>query len=201
MKNNIDIQYIKGSLIFFLVCLVLAIGLYYVGDEFEISHQEAYQKSRNSLSASHAKYVKLVEDIDRIEQYTKKYDRYRESGLIGPERRLSWIETLEAVNEVLKLPRMAYALSPQEGYIKPKLKVDRNVILNSTPMNLDIDILHEEDIFAVFEGIESSIENLYTLDSCTISSKKALESTFSTKSANMAAKCLLRWITIDAKEK
>ncbi len=201
MKNNIDFQYIKYPLIFFLIAIFIAIGLSFFGNTMETSKQEAFNSSKQSLSAAHAKYVKLVEDIDRIEQYTEKYNRYRESGLIGPERRLSWIETLEAVNDAIKLPRMTYTLSPQEKFVKPKLKVDKKVILNSTPMILGVDLLHEEDIFAVFEGIDSSIDNLYTLDSCTINSRRGIGSTFSTKAANMSARCLLRWITIDAKEK
>lgn len=200
MENKIDFKFLKRTLILLFVALVLSTAFYFIGNEYETSSFEKFQAAKSSLSNSHARYVKLVEDLDRLQLYTEKYNEYRDSGLVGKERRLSWIETLESVNSVLKLPKLAYTLLPQESFNRPRLKVDNKVMVNSTPMKLDMDVLHEEDIFAVFEGIDGTIENLFTIDSCKLSRKNRGNFTVSTKGSNLSATCLMRWVTVDAAE-
>ena len=199
MINNIDWLFLKRTLIVFVVSILLAIAFIVMGIEYERGKIENYQQAKSSLSTAHVKYKKLVEDIDLLAQYTIAYDEYKSNGLLGSERRLSWIETLETVNEKLKLPSLNYSLQPQESYKAPKLKVEKNVLVNSTPMNLKIDNLHEEDLFSVSEEIRSSISNLFTIESCEFNRKTQNNEPLNTKKANFTSNCLLRWITVDVK--
>ncbi len=200
MLNNIDWRFLKRSLILLAVAIVFSASIIMLSLQYEGGKYQEYKTVKSSLSKTHGKYKKLVDDLELIHQYTQTYNDYRVSGLVGPERRLSWIETLETVNEVLKLPRLSYTLSPQQGFKRPMLKVDKAVRVNSTPMELDMDMLHEEDLFAVLEGIDGVIENLYTLDSCRFDRIGGVNATLNTKSENIQASCLMRWVTIDAKE-
>ena len=199
MINNIDWFFLKRTLIVFGASILLASIFFVIGAEYEQSKVDNYQQAKSSLSTAHVRYKKLVEDIDLLAQYTIAYDGYKSSGLLGGERRLSWIETLEAVNEKLKLPSLAYALKPQQAFKSPGLKVEKNVLVNSTPMDLKFDILHEEDIFSVVEEIRNSISNLFTIESCKISRKTQSNAPLNTKKANFSSNCLLRWITVDVK--
>jgi len=199
MKNNVDWNYLKRNLIFLVIGIAFSAIVIFLGAEYENMKYQEYTSAKSSLGSTHSKYRKLVEDLDLIHQYTQTYNEYRSSGLVGSERRLSWIETLESVNEVLRLPKLSYNLKPQQEFKRPKLQVDNIVRLNSTPMDLKFDLLHEEDIFAVLEGIEGIIENLYTVDSCKITRSGQVGSSLNTKRANLSANCLLRWITVDAK--
>ncbi len=201
MENKIDIQFLKRPLIFFAISLVLSLVFIVLGWQFQNSKNAEYIQAKSSLSSSHRVYKQLVEDLDLLDQYKKAYKEYKKTGLIGPERRLSWIETLEAVNDVLKLPRLTYALQPQQEFSRPGLKVERNIVIGSTPMDLTIDLLHEEDLFAVFEGIAGNINNLFSIDSCRITRMGKGDSVLSTKSANLTSKCLMRWITVDVQNK
>ncbi len=199
MKISIDWRFLKWPLIFLTFSIgvsatFIAAGMYY--QNLELAE---FDKARSSLKSTHSRYKKLVEDIDLLQIYTQTYDDYLSSGLVGSERRLSWIETLESVNEVLRLPKLSYTLMPQEAFSQPQLKVDRNIQLNSTPMSLDMDLLHEGDLFAVFEGISGTIDNLYTIDSCNISLLSGANKTLSTQDANLRASCLMRWVTVDVR--
>ncbi|MDJ0833572.1 MAG: hypothetical protein QNJ69_08640 [Gammaproteobacteria bacterium] len=201
MKISIDWRFLKWPLIFLTFAVGVSAAFIAAGKYYENIQLEQYNKAKSSLRDTHGRYKKLVEDLDLLQIYTQTYDEYRSSGLVGSERRLSWIETLETVNEVLKLPKLSYTLMPQEGFQQPKLKVDRNIQLNSTPMSLDMDMLHEEDLFAVFEGISGTIDNLYTIDSCSISLIGGGNRSLSTQDANLRARCLMRWVTVDVKQK
>ena len=199
MISNIDWFFLKRTLIVFVVTILLAIVFNIMGSEYEHGKVENYEQAKSSLSKAHIKYKKLVEDIDLLAQYTIAYEEYKSSGLLGGERRLSWIETLEKVNEKLKLPSLTYTMRPQESYQSPKLKVERNVKINSTPMNLKIDLLHEEDLFSVTEEIRGNISNLFTLESCNIRRRTLNNAPLNTKKANFISDCLLRWINVDVK--
>ncbi len=197
MENKIDLQFIKRPLIFIIIILVVSVVLMVFGQQFETAKLDQYNSSKSSLQRSHRTYKKLVEDLDLLDLYTKSYKKYRKSGLLGPERRLSWVESLEAVNDVLQLPKLSYELDPQEEFKQPKLQIVNNIKVSSTPMKLEIELLHEEDLFVVFEGIQNNIDSLFTIDSCKITRLGKRDSVLSTQKANLRSSCLLRWITVD----
>jgi len=58
--------------------------------------------------------------------------------------------------------------------------------------------LHEEDLFALLEGLRLSIQNLFTVDSCTISRQDPIERSLNTRKANLQSACSIRWVTINA---
>jgi hypothetical protein len=64
-----------------------------------------------------------------------------------------------------------------------------------------MDLLHEEDLLDVFDGIRENIDNLFTVESCRIKRKGGVGArALSTKKENMSANCLIRWITVDVKK-
>jgi len=197
--NNIDWQYLKKPIIFFVVSILISAGIVYAGYYFESDRHEAYQQSVSTLRSTHNLYRNMVNDLDLLEQYRTKFGSYKSSGLIGEERRLSWIESLQSTNQVLKLPTLTYNLLPQEKFTRPGFKAKRNVDVKSSPMELTMGMLHEEDLFAVLEGLRLSIKNLFTVDSCRLNREGGVNKSLNTKSANLQSNCVIRWVTINAK--
>ena len=199
MKPNIDWFYLRQPIIIFFVAMILAVALVLVGLQYERIQRDAYEDALSRLQSTHKIYRNIVNDIDLIDQYRSLYNEYKSSGLIGEERRLSWIESLESTNEVLRLPTLTYNLAPQEEFERPNFKPKRGVAVKSSPMELQIGMLHEEDLFALLEGLRLSIKNLFTVDSCIMRRESSIEASLATKRQNLNATCLIRWVTIDAK--
>lgn len=197
--SKIDWQYLRKPLIFFCVAISICVVLILVGTEYEEAKYEEYLKALTSLRTTHTLYRNIVNDIDLLEQYRSQFNSYKSSGLVGKERRLSWVESLESTNNVLRLPTLNYNLGPQEEFARPKFKEFRGVSVRSSPMQLNIGLLHEEDLFALLEGLRLSIKNLFTVDRCTMSRPGVLAESLSTKSLNLQANCTIRWVSIDAK--
>ena len=197
--NKIDWFYLKGPLIMLMIAIVLAAAVAFAGYQYEQAQQEEYNKAVVTLRSTHQLYSNMVNDIDLLDQYRTLYTDYKASGLVGEERRLSWIESLEATNEVLRLPVLSYDLNPQEEYKRPGFRVKRGVEVNSSPMELRMGLLHEEDLFALLEGLRQSIRNLFTVDSCSISRPSPVGSSLDTRRANLNTNCKIRWVTIDAR--
>ncbi len=196
---KVDWNYLRRPLIIFGVAVLIATGLTVAGLEYEQAQEVKYRGALSTLRSTHTGYRKLVNDLVLLEQYRTLYNGYKRSGLVGKEHRLSWIESLETNNQVLRLPKLAYSLEPQEGFLRPGFVERPGVSVRSSSMDLTLGLLHEEDLFALLEGLRQSIKNLFTVDSCSLNRPGYSDGPLNTKSANLQAKCRLRWMTIDAK--
>ena len=197
--GRIDWFYLKRPIILFVLAIIVSTGLVVGGYQYEKMQEDKYDQAISTLRSTHSLYKNMVNDIDLLDQYRNLYSEYQASGLIGKERRLSWIESLESTNTVLRLPTLTYSLQPQEEFERPGLKEKRDVEVRSSPMELTMGLLHEEDLFALLEGLRLSVKNLFTVDSCSFSRKLTAGTSLDTRSANLSSRCLIRWVTIDAK--
>jgi hypothetical protein len=197
--SRIDWFYLKRPLIIFVAAILISVMLALAGDQYEKAQYEEYQKALSTLQSTHKLYRNIVNDIDLLEQYRNLYNRYKASGLVGKERRLSWVESLESTNWVLRLPTLTYSLLPQEDFKRPGFTLKRGVAVKSSPMDLSIGLLHEEDLFALLEGLRLTIKNLFTVESCRLTRPTMINRSLDTRRANLDAQCTIRWVTIDAK--
>ena len=198
MKLNIDWFYLKQPIIILIVSIVIFAALVLAGQQYEKLQQDKYEDAISTLQSTHKIYRNIVNDIDLIDQYRSLFNEYKSSGLVGEERRLSWIESLESTNQVLRLPNLSYTLSPQEEFERPEFRPKRGVDVKSSPMQLRMGLLHEEDLFALLEGLRLSIRNLFTVDSCVMTRNSEIKQSLDTKRPNLTTNCLIRWVTIDA---
>ena len=196
--NKIDWFYLRRPLIILVVAVLISVAVVVVGYQYEEVQHEEYQTALSTLRSTHKLYSSIVNDIDLLEQYRSLYNEYKASGLVGQERRLSWIESLESTNQVLRLPTLGYSLNPQETFVRPGFLLKRGVSVMSSPMDLNIGLLHEEDMFALLEGLRLSIQNLFTVDSCSISRQKPVGQSLDTRQSNLQSNCSIRWVTINA---
>jgi len=197
--NKIDWFYLRRPIILFLSAVVFAVSVSFVAYYYESQQAERFEQSMATLRSTHNLYRNIVNDLDLLEQYRTLYGGYKASGLVGEERRLSWIESLQGTNKAIRLPTMTYSLLPQEEFERPGFKAPRGVNVKSSPMRLSMGMLHEEDLFAVLEGLKRSIKNLFTVDSCSLKRNSGINNTLHTKRPNLQSDCLIRWVTIDAK--
>tara|TARA_B110000259_G_scaffold39748_1_gene45389 strand:+ start:855 stop:1454 length:600 start_codon:yes stop_codon:yes gene_type:complete len=199
MSNKVDWSYLKPPLILFGVVLLIATLMIFVGAQYEKLHQTQYEQSLSTLRTTHTKYTKIINDIDLLEQYRNQFSEYRANGLVGSERRLSWVESLESTNETLQLPNISYHLLPQEAFNRPNFRVKLGVDIKSSIMDLKMSLLHEDDLFTLFEGLRQSIKTIFTVESCSVNRTSPVSSSLDTQSANLSSSCQLRWVTIDVK--
>ena len=197
--SKIDWRYLQQAIIIFILAVIVAVLMALAADRYRATQKSEYEQSLATLQSTYREYNKLVNDIDLLEQYRTLFIDYKSTGLVGDERRLSWIESLKRTNAKVRLPLMKYQLLPQEEFGRPGLTVKKGVDLSSAPMMLNMDLLHEEDILTVFETLRLSIENLFTVDSCKLTRKGAVGGSLDTQKANLSATCVIRWLTIDVK--
>jgi len=197
--SKIDWFYLRRPLIMLAVAILVSAAVVMASYHYETTRRDEYQTAVSTLRSTHQLYTSIINDIDLLDQYRNLYSDYKATGLVGEERRLSWIESLESTNEVLRLPTLSYNLNPQEDFVRPGFRLERDVAVMSSPMDLTIGLLHEEDLFALLEGLRLSIKNLFTVDSCSITRQSSVDRSLDTRKANLRTQCTIRWVTINAK--
>ena len=118
----------------FGLSIMVAAAVAIVGRQYEIAQIKKYESAVSTLKTTHKRYADMVSDIALLDQYRNLYSGYKSSGLVGEERRLSWIESLDTTNQVLNLQKLSYILLPQEKFIRPGLKISSDVKMNSSTM-------------------------------------------------------------------
>jgi len=199
MFKSIDWLYLRRPAIIFLILVISSVVFYLGGLQFKNNENEGFSNAKNSLSASHRALNKKSKEIALVDDYLEAYTALTDNGFIGDERRLSWVESIKAANKEIKLPTFDYSIAVQGDYIRPGLKQNKHVKAYASKMDLDLGVLHEEDIFRVFKILDEKVQSHFVLEACEISIGQNRE--LKIDKANLKAHCVVNWVHLKVAEK
>lgn len=114
---------------------------------------------------------KLSQTTREKSEISSKIDEYRRllhRGLIGPEKRLDWVDALLIVQEENKLSDLQYSIDPQKPFDYPGVTQSAGVETLSSPMKLELNMLHEGDLFRVLAGLRQRLPPYMAVNDCAI---------------------------------
>lgn len=152
---------------------------------------------------------KAREARDRVRSVTREkeellavYPVYRglaERGIIGPDRRLDWVETVESLGRKHGLFSVRYRLDAQKPLEAPAAAPARaGFDVNVSPVSLEITALHEGQLLAFLESLHKEIHGLTLIEHCNverIGTGRELR-----YAPQIKATCDLGWVTLREKE-
>lgn len=182
-------------MILFVVSAVLAVsGYLYRDNEFDRT-----QIAKKDLQSMLAKYQLAKKNSELIKQYKSKYEWLNTKGIIESKNRLSWINAMEsAVNKKL-ITSVQYKIGKQEIYKDSALASvfpDIDVFISS--MSIDMELLHEVDLYSFINELNKSAKGLFEIKSCELSTtvKTAEVILDSVTDRNLKARCNINWYNI-----
>ena len=191
----IDWSIIRGSLISIIVCLIVSSALVWGSNFFAQQMNKEYLRNNAQFKAISRRYLAIDEEEGLISDFYPQFVKLYEKGIIGKERRLDWIDILRDAGEVIKLPALNYKIDSQNIYTPEyAINLGRFKLYNSR-MSLQMQLLHEGDLFNFFQYLDEGANGIYGISSCNFSGK-SVEITDDTTVANIEAKCKLDWYTI-----
>lgn len=195
-KSEIDWGILKGAVILFCICIVLCgvlIGAsYYFNDNLE----KQLRLNKGVFQSISRRYLDVDQEEKLLLENYPKFVALYNSGVIGREKRLNWIEALRQSGEKIKLPSLRYAIKSQEIFT-PGFQINYGgFVLYRSSMDLTLGLLHEGDLFKLLDYINQNAEGSYTISECTFS-PNGNEIQYNKDQSNIAVSCLLHWITID----
>ena len=192
-----DLPRIRGSLIVLVLALSLGAAAVYGSNKLlnEAKQSKAVADRERAEAAGKLERVK-VEQED-LQRYYQQYQVLVARDVIGPERRLDWIEAIEKIRGQQNVFSVKYNLGPQKTLSAPTAPASGGFELNLSSMTLDLGLLHEGQLLDFLDDLRREAKGMYLLESCNLTrAGSAPEIKFA---PNLRAECSLGWITLNEK--
>ncbi len=191
---DIEWSMIRGALIALAIALVVSIGMLSASYQFWESTDKSLKRVERQLRDARDKFRTIDEQEAKIATYYPQFQELERQGIIGPERRLDWIENLSQADENLKLPKLAYSIDTQELFTTEFPLAGGAYELYASKMDLQLGLLHGQDLFRLLSWLDDDAQGLYSVAACDLT--RSLDDPGSPRQAHLTSKCELRWFTI-----
>ena len=163
----------------------------------EFSHNKA------QFEAARARYLRLGEQAALLTAHYPAFAALSRQGLVGPEQRLNWIETLGQAGPELGLPRLEYEIGARQA-LEADYGLDHGpgrsaYRLYKSELRLSLGLLHEADLLRLFDYLDRHARGHYTVRACRLQ-QPAGAIRIAPGAANLAADCRLEWLTLNLPE-
>lgn len=157
---------------------------------------EQSKRENKAANTSKSQVEQRLRQVRTEEQELKEkaqiFQQMQNSGMAGEEKRLDWTEMLRNIQRDMRLPGMSYELGAQ---IPIDTVEGAAFAYFTSPMRLQLRLLHEEDLLNFLSRIQKEASALVLVRSCKLSpitrSNDAREGL-----AQLGAECELQWITV-----
>lgn len=193
-----DIPHIRGLLVMAILTLILGAIAVYVSDDMLNEAQQSKTTADQEWSDAVRKLERTKNEQEDLQGYYHQYQNLVEQNIIGEEKRLDWIESIEEIRNRLNIFSVKYKLDPQEtldmvGTDLPGSSFD----LRRSNMTLGLSLLHEGQLLNFIEALSEEAKGMYLLDSCVLTRNDLVRKLKFTP--NLEAECTLGWITLNEK--
>lgn len=189
--SNSDLAEIKWSLSAFVLSIALAAALVSLSSKYIEKSRKDLQVAQKQLVDAREHLAAAQSDQENMAAYAMEYDNLLARRVIGNEQRLDWLEGLEKLRQQGHVLDFKFTIAPQQSYSPSPSVAVGNFVLNRSPMTMQIDLKHEEQLLKLFTAIHTQMNGWFMLDGCTMSRADA-------KNANSALKteCTGGWFTM-----
>jgi len=155
--------------------LVLAVILVGIGVAAVIATKQyldqtsvLYKVALAERQAIQTKLSRATEEEREIREKLVDYRKLLARGVIGDERRLDWVETIGQIKNDHKLSEIKYQIEPQRTLELPGITPMSEVEFRVSALKVDIQLLHEGDLFVFLDGLRSKLKAHVLARSCSI---------------------------------
>lgn len=158
------------------------------------SDAEKAERERNGAASARNQIEQRLRQVrteeQEIKERTQHLLRLQKEGISGEERRLDWTETLRDAQRELGIQGMSYEFGVQSPLDTPENSAQAWF---SSPMRLQLRLLHEEDLLRFLTRIQKSAKALVIVRSCKLApiSRPA----DGRESVLFSAECDMQWLT------
>lgn len=198
-----DLKRLQWAIAFLIAMSLVGGGAVWTTEQMKKSGNKALL---DATAARKDIQVKLARAREEQQELTEKLNRFKElkaRGLIGPERRLDWVEAIARIKAARQISKLDYEFLPQrrvDASILPGGATAGGFEFMSSQMRLQIHLLHEGELLAFLSDLRTDLRNnvqaLVSVRACTIERLPAPSSAARGGRAQLKAECTLEWITL-----
>jgi hypothetical protein len=194
-ERHVDWSYLRGAFRWMIAAGACSAALMGLSGYYLMEKRQAYEQLHTERDTAREDYL-LAENRDRVTgEYYLRYQALRRNGLVGPERRLDWVEAVQESARRLRLPKIQYQIMPREQYALGSLLPSPGLLVYTSRMRLEMELMHEGDLDSIFGTLEHAAPGAVHVQSCSI--RRLLETPdLKATTPNLAASCSVLWFTI-----
>lgn len=192
--STADFAEIKWSLLACLLAVAGAGALFSYGSNFERQAQQQLIREQGLLTEARNQLANAQSDLANMADYQQEYNALVVQKVIGKEQRLDWIEGLEKLRAQKLVPGFKYTIAPQKPYAPNPPQNGGNFALNISPMTLQIDLLHVEQLLRFFKAMNTQLQGWFIIEHCSLSRNET--SAPGPGGAMLVADCAGGWFTM-----
>ena len=159
-----------------------------------------FSQNKAQFEAERARYLALGEQAALLTAHYPAFAALSRQGLVGPEQRLNWIETLGRAGPELGLPRLEYELGARQA-LEADYGLDHGpgraaYRVYKSELQLSLGLLHEADLLRLFDYLDRHARGHYTVRACRLQ-RPADAIRIAPEAANLTVDCRLEWRTLN----
>ena len=191
-----DWQKLRGALAGLGLALLAAALASAASYYFYREARAEFNHNKAQFEAERARYLTLGEQAALLTAHYPAFAALGRQGLVGPEQRLNWIETLGRAGPALGLARLEY-----EPGARQALRADHGPGRDAyrrykSELRLSLGLLHEADLLRLFDYLDRHARGHYTVRACRLQ-RPAGAIRIAPGAANLTVDCRLEWLTLN----
>lgn len=197
---NEDLFIIKWKIAFFVLCMTLAIGMFWGADSLSSQASRALSLAQGELYSARSAVEQIEEEEATIVEYIDRYQELSDRGIVEAEDRLLFLEKMAELRSQFDLFPIALNIEEQVGlrlqYAPGETEPGGPIDLKTSSVSLSLPLLHEEDLTRLMDSLLND-DGLFQTRECRISSLNRSTESFVSLGQHLSANCELHWHTFD----
>ncbi len=190
-----DWPHLRGTLIFAAIIIAAGAAAIWLSEKYVTNMQREQAILQEQVTQARAKLSRVQEERRDLDTYYEEYRQMMERGLIGPEQRLNWIETIDHLRDKHGLFGTRYSIAPQRAFQSDVPLPGGPVNLRSSEMTLQLTLLHEGELAGFLDALQRDAKGMYLLRGCRIDRVDA--SAALAYAPHLRADCDLVWLSLN----
>jgi hypothetical protein len=179
--------------LFAALAMIVIAGLLVWGSQLDAGKAEHERNAAMTAKNQIEQRLRQVRTEEQeIRDRTQLLQQLQNSGITGDEKRLDWMEMLRETQRELRIPGMSYEFGAQTSLDKGD---DATYAWFSSPLRLQLRLLHEEDLINFLARIQKNAKALVIVRACKLSPLPR-QADGRAAMAQFGAECEMQWLTI-----
>ena len=151
--------------------------------------------AQTKLKEARERVARSGDEVDILRRYIGPYHELEQTGIVGEEQRLNWIDALRVANVDAQLYGVDYEVSSQTPYSFSAEVNASGVPVQQSTMKVKLGLLYETDLLAFFRILARQNVGAFAVNQCSL---QRLTSDVSrpVNQPTLRAECEVAWVTI-----
>lgn len=195
-KFEIDWSYMRKGLLPVAIGSAITMLLLITTMMMKSSASDTLQANLSVLENVQQQGNEIHGKLDSLERYGEAFTQLEQTGVIGPEQRLVWVQFFRDTANRLRLPYVRYTADQQQVFSAPWLSAGNTSIVLASKLTLQIGLIHSLDLLRVVDGLRDA-PGFFHVSGCELERVVKDGSIYANK-PNILANCELDWFSIPA---